>query len=73
MAFSRSAIHALIRQPAMPAGGDAADDVTAVTDPRSGITFQVAMYRQRRRVAFEVGLAWGVKAVKSDHMALLLG
>lgn len=73
LAFSKSAIHALIRQPAMPAGGDAASDVVSVTDPNSGITFQVAMYRQRRRVAYEVGLAWGVKLVKPEHVAILLG
>lgn len=73
LAFSKSAIHALIRQPAMPAGGDAASDVVSVTDPNSGITFQVAMYRQRRRIAYEVGLAWGVKLVKPEHVAVLLG
>jgi hypothetical protein len=73
LAFSRSAIALLMRVPAMPEGGDAADDVTVITDPQTGISFQIALYRQYRRVAFEVGLAWGVKAVKTEAMAILLG
>lgn len=73
MAFSRSAIALLTRVPAMPEGGDAADDVTLVTDPQTGLTFQVAMYRQYRQVTFDVGLAWGVKAVKPEAIALMLG
>jgi len=61
------------RAPAMPAGGDDADDVITVTDPVSGLTFQVAMYRQYRQVKIEIGLAWGVAAPNNKFCGLLLG
>ncbi|CDW61030.1 Plastid ribosomal protein L11 [Trichuris trichiura] len=73
MAFDRNAFLLASRTPAMPEGGDNADDVMNVTDPISGITFQIALYRQYRQVRYEVGLAWGVSSVKPAHGCLILG
>jgi hypothetical protein len=72
-AFDRNALHLLTRLPKMPDGGDGADDVYTITDPLSGISFQVALYRQYRQVVYEVAAAWGVKAAKSDFIVALLG
>jgi hypothetical protein len=71
MCFSKSAIALMTRVPAMPEGGDAADDVTVITDPVTGLSFQVAMYRQYRQVAFEVGLAWASRRSGQEAMLLL--
>ncbi|MEI7177124.1 P22 phage major capsid protein family protein [Pectobacterium carotovorum] len=73
MAFDKNAFLLASRTPAMPEGGDTADDVMNVTDPVSGITFQIALYRQYRQVRYEVGLAWGVAPIKQEHAVILLG
>jgi hypothetical protein len=73
MAFSRSAIVLATRAPALPEEGDMAEDRMLVTDPRSGITFEVSMYKQYRRIRYEVAAAWGFANIKPQHTALLLG
>jgi len=73
MFFHRSAIQLATRAPAMPEGGDAADDVMVITDPVSGIAFEFCIYRQKRQVRYEVNLAWGVKVIAPRYLGLLIG
>jgi len=73
MAFNRSALVLAARSPARPEEGDMAEDVIVITDPRSGLSMEFAMYKGYRKVRYEVGLAWGVKNIKPEHTALLLG
>lgn len=70
-AFARDAVHLLTRTPKLPAGALGEHEV--ITDPYSGISFLVSMYPAYHEVIFEVSLAWGVKAVKQEAIATLLG
>lgn len=73
MAFHRSAMILAARAPALPEEGDMADDRMLITDPRSGMTFEVSMYRQYRQVQYEISCAWGAANIAPRHSALLLG
>lgn len=73
MVLSRDAIQLAARVPALPDGGDQADDRTYIADPVSGLVFEVSVYRQYRQVTYEVAICWGFSAIKPEHMALLLG
>lgn len=73
MAFHRGAIVLAQRLPALPEGGDLAVDRTTIQDPRSGLSFEIAMYPQYRQMQYEISCAWGVKVVKAENIALLLG
>ncbi|UXO70825.1 P22 phage major capsid protein family protein [Pantoea dispersa] len=72
-AFSRSAIILATRAPALPEEGDMADDRMMITDPRTNMSFEVSMYKQYRRVRYEIAAAWGCQNIKPQHTALLLG
>jgi hypothetical protein len=73
MAFHRHSIVLAARVPARPKEKDLAEDVTIITDPRSGLSLEVALYKQYRQIQYEISLAWGVKVVKPELLAVLLG
>lgn len=71
-AFERNALHLLTRLPKLPIEG-ALGEHTVVTDPYSGMSFLFSVYPGYHEVIMEVSAAWGVKAVKSEAIAILLG
>jgi P22 coat protein - gene protein 5 len=71
--FSRNALVLASRLPAIPEPGDLAIDRTTVTDPRSGISLEVAAYPGYRMIVYEIAACWGVLALKPEHMAILIG
>jgi len=71
-AFSRNAIMLSTRLPASTPE-DMATDRQVITDPNSGISFELAMYPGYRMVHYEVGICWGVTVIKPEHLAIIVG
>lgn len=70
VAFERSAVVGVVRPPLIPANPTISQ--MAISDG-SGLTYlllDIAQYGQR---TWELHLAWGFKAVQSEHIAILLG
>jgi hypothetical protein len=70
LAFERSAVVGVMRPPRMPANPTISQ---ALISDGMGMTYlllDIAQYGQR---TWELHLAWGFKAVQSEHIALLLG
>lgn len=73
LAFHRTALELVMRPIAMPEGGDAATDSMIVQDPHSGLVFEIRVYKGFGKTMIHVGAAWGYKAWKPEHIALVLG
>ena len=71
-AFSRNSILLSTRLPAS-VQGDLATDRQVITDPLSGISFELSMYPGDRMVHYEVGVCWGVTVIKPEHLAIIVG
>lgn len=73
LGFTRNAILLATRLPELPQEGDLAIMREVVTDPRTGLSFEVVVYPGYRMVVYEIAIAWGVSVIKPEHLAVLLG
>lgn len=71
--FSRGSILLVTRVPAVPAGGDIALDRTIITDPVSGLSFEVALWGGAYQNTVTISCAWGCKNIKPKHTVALIG
>jgi len=71
--FHRSAIELVCRPPAMPDGGDLAEDRMTVFDPNSGLVFEVALYKGYGMNLMELVCYYQAKVWKPELVATLLG
>jgi hypothetical protein len=71
--FQKNAIVLATRTPFYPREGDGALGREYVTDPVSGITFEIAMYPGQRKTQIQVSACWGVKVVNPRHVVTMLG
>lgn len=69
----QAALELVMRAPAKPVGGDAAEDVLIVQDPTSGLVFEVSVYKGFNKAMIQVGCVWGYKAWNSDGIAVVMG
>lgn len=72
VAFSQNAIILATRLPATVAEGDQALMREVITDPRSGISFEIVAWPGYDMITYHVRAVWGVKVIKPEHVALLI-
>lgn len=71
--FHKSAIEVAMRPPAMPDGGDAAADRMTIFDDKSGLTFEIALYKGYGMVMYDITCYYEVKVWKPEFVATLMG
>ena len=73
LAFTQDALVLATRLPAFPSVGDLAVDSQVVTDPRTGISFDLRAYAGDGMVLYRVHALWGWVVQKPQHVAILQG
>jgi len=71
--FSRDFATLATRLPETPEEGDLALFRETITDPVSGISFELVVWPGQRMITYEIALNWGVSVMNPRHGAILLG
>lgn len=72
IAMSQNAIVLATRLP-IATSGDIATMREVITDPRTGLSFEIVAWPGADMVTYHVRASWGVKVLKPEHLAVLLG
>lgn len=73
LGFHKSAVELVMRPPSQPYGGDAAVDRMTMYDEKSGMSFEIALYRGYGKVMFDITCFYAWKVWKPEFVATLLG
>lgn len=72
-AYARGSIILANRVPYVPARGDIALDRQVITDPLTGIPFELAVWGGAYQNTVTISTAWGVKNIKGENTVAILG
>ena len=73
LAFSSDSLTFATRLPMFPRQGDLAIDNEIITDPRTGMSFDLRVYPGDGMVLYRIHALWGWQSIKPEHCAILLG
>jgi hypothetical protein len=73
IALARPAILLATRLPMNDASGGILLDSQTITDPISGLSFELSAWGGYRMVTYEVGILWGTKVLRPDFISQLQG
>jgi hypothetical protein len=73
LAFTSDSTVLCTRLPMFPTEGDLAIDNEVITDPRTGISFDLRVYPGDGMVLYRIHALWGFSVLKKAHAAILLG
>lgn len=71
--FHKMSTELIIRPPALPDGGDAADERTTLADPVSGLVFDIGLYKGYQMNMLDITTFYQGKVWKPEFVANLLG